>query len=181
MRSEKAKAKGRHKIASQLTKGLRGLFLFVFSMSGLINLLALTGSFYMMQIYDRALPSGNVPTLIALSALAVGLYVFQGVFEALRSQILVRVGANLDQKLAPLAHQVAIDMPRFGFSTSESLERGRDVDTVRGFLGSQGPHALFDLPWMPIYLAFVYFLHPLLGALVIAGAFVLTLIAIATE
>lgn len=181
MRSEKAKAGGRHKVASQLTKGLRGLFVFVFSMSGLINLLALTGSFYMMQIYDRALPSGNIPTLIALSALAIGLYVFQGVFETLRSQILVRVGAGLDKTLAPLAHQVAIDMPRFGFSTSESLERGRDVDTVRGFLGSQGPHALFDLPWLPIYLIFVYFLHPYLGALVIAGAVVLSLIAIATE
>ena len=67
-----------------------------------------------------------------------------------------------------LAHRVAIDMPRFGFSTSEALERGRDVDTVRGFLGSQGPAALFDLPWMPIYLVFIYFLHPMLGALTFA-------------
>ena len=72
-------------------------------------------------------------------------------------------------------------MPRFGFSTAESLERGRDVDTVRGFLGGQGPTALFDLPWMPLYLAFVYFLHPLLGALVLGGAVVLTLLTIATE
>ena len=75
----------------------------------------------------------------------------------------MRVGARLDQKVAPLAHRVAIDMPRFGFSTSEALERGRDVDTVRGFLGSQGPAALFDLPWMPIYLVFIYFLHPCSG------------------
>ena len=72
-------------------------------------------------------------------------------------------------------------MPRFGFSTAEALERGRDVDTVRGFLGSQGPVALFDLPWMPLYLVFVYMLHPWLGALTLAGAFVLTLLTIATE
>ncbi len=171
----------KRKAAEKLTQGLRGVFIFLFSVSGIINVLALTGSFYMLQIYDRALTSGSVPTLLALSVLAVGLYLFQGLFDVIRSQVLVRVGARLDKRIAPMAHQVAIDMPRFGFSTSEALERGRDVDTVRGFLGGQGPTALFDLPWMPLYLAFVYFLHPLLGALVLGGAVVLTMLTIATE
>jgi len=171
----------KRKAAERLTKGLKGIVIFLFSVSGIINVLALTGSFYMLQIYDRALTSGSVPTLVALSVLAIGLYLFQGLFDVIRSQVLVRVGARLDKRVAPLAHQVAIDMPRFGFSTAESLERGRDVDTVRGFLGGQGPTALFDLPWMPLYLAFVYFLHPLLGALVLGGAVMLTLLTIATE
>ncbi len=171
----------KRKAAEKLTKGLKGVVIFLFSVSGIINVLALTGSFYMLQIYDRALTSGSVPTLLALSVLAIGLYLFQGVFDVIRSQVLVRVGARLDKRIAPLAHQVAIDMPRFGFSTSEALERGRDVDTVRGFLGGQGPTALFDLPWMPLYLAFVYFLHPLLGALVLGGAVILTMLTIATE
>ena len=166
---------------SELTSGLRGIVLFLFLISGLINILALTGSLYMMQIYDRALTSGSIPTLLLLSALAIGLYLFQGTFDVIRSQILVRVGSRLDKKIAPLAHRVAIDMPRFGFSTSEALERGRDVDTVRGFLGSQGPSALFDLPWIPIYLAFVYFLHPMLGALTLGGAFVLTVLTVLSE
>ena len=166
---------------SELTSGLRGIVLFLFLISGLINILALTGSLYMMQIYDRALTSGSIPTLLLLSVLAIGLYLFQGTFDVIRSQILVRVGSRLDKKIAPLAHRVAIDMPRFGFSTSEALERGRDVDTVRGFLGSQGPSALFDLPWIPIYLAFVYFLHPLLGALTLGGAFVLTVLTVLSE
>lgn len=165
----------------QFVKGLRSVFFFVFSLSGVINILALTGSFYMLQIYDRALTSGSIPTLVALSLLAIGLYLFQGLFDVIRSQILVRVGARLDKKLAPLAHQVAIDMPRFGFSTAEALERGRDVDTVRGFLGSQGPIALFDLPWMPLYLVFVYLLHPMLGALTLGGAFILVCLTVATE
>jgi PrtD family type I secretion system ABC transporter len=178
---KKDNSAARRKASAKLTNGLRGLFVFLFSMSGIINILALTGSFYMMQIYDRAIPSQSVPTLLALSALAIGLYVFQGLFETVRSQILVRVGGGIDRKLAPLAHKVAIDMPRFGFSTSEALERGRDVDTVRGFMGSQGPMALFDLPWLPLYLIFVYALHPLLGALVIAGAFTLSMLAIANE
>ena len=181
MRNDGNQGAKRQKISEQLRKGFRGIFVFLFFLSGLVNILALTGSMYMMQVYDRAIPSQNVPTLLALSALAVGLYAFQGVFETLRSQILVRIGSRLDKKLAPLAHKVSIDMPRYGFSTAESLERGRDVDTLRGFFGSQGPMALFDLPWIPLYLVFVYALHPYLGALVIAGAVTLTLIAIVTE
>ncbi|MGO4264074.1 hypothetical protein [Lysobacter sp. TAB13] len=69
----------------------------------------------MLQVYDRALTSGSVQTLAALSALAIGLYLFQGAFDVIRSQVLVRVGARLDKDIAPLAHRVAIDMPRFGF------------------------------------------------------------------
>lgn len=181
MSSKVSKAARGRKGAEKLTQGFRGIFLFLFGMSGIINILALTGAFYMMQIYDRALTSGSVPTLAAISALAIGLYFFQGLFDVIRSQILVRIGAHFDRKIAPAAHQVAVDMPRFGFSTAEALERGRDVDTVRGFLGSQGPIALFDLPWMPLFLAFVYILHPYLGALTFGGIFVMTLLTIVTE
>lgn len=181
MRSNDAKAAAKRKHVEKLTKGFRGIFIFLLGMSGIINILALTGAFYMLQIYDRALTSGSVPTLLAISMVAIGLYLFQGLFDIIRSQILVRIGAKLDRKIAPLAHRVAIDMPRFGFSTAEALERGRDVDTVRSFLGSQGPLALFDLPWMPVFLIFVYFLHPLLGALTIGGAAVLVVLTICAE
>ena len=171
----------RKRDAAVLTQDFRRVALFLFAISGLINILALTGSFYMLQVYDRALSSGSVQTLVALSVLAIGLYLFQGGFDVIRSQVLVRVGARLDKDIAPLAHRVAIDMPRFGFSSAEALERGRDVDTVRGFLGSQGPAALFDLPWIPLYLAFVYLLHPWLGALTLGGAVILTLLTILSE
>jgi len=181
MRQRDKKQGSSNRSAEKLTKGFRSIAVFLFFMSGIINILALTGAFYMLQVYDRALTSASMPTLLAISLLAVGLYFFQGLFDMLRSQILVRIGARLDRQVAPLAHQVAVDMPRFGFSTAEALERGRDVDTVRGFLGGQGPVALFDLPWMPIFILFVYTLHPLLGALAIGGAVVLTLLTIATE
>ncbi|MFI8751640.1 type I secretion system permease/ATPase [Vreelandella lionensis] len=181
MRKRDASTSAKRKSAEQLTKGFRGIFFFLFGMSGIINILALTGAFYMLQIYDRALTSGSISTLVAISVLALGLYCFQGMFDTIRSQILVRIGARLDRRVAPLAHRVAIDMPRFGFSTAESLERGRDVDTVRGFLGSQGPVALLDLPWMPLFLLFVYILHPYLGALVFLGGFILAMLAIITE
>jgi PrtD family type I secretion system ABC transporter len=162
-------------------KGLKGIVLYLFGLSGIINVLALTGAFYMMQIYDRALTSGSVSTLVALSVLAIGLYLFQGAFDILRSQILVRLGARVDTQLAPLAHQVVIDMPRFGYSTAEATERGRDVDTLRGFLAGQGPIALFDLPWIPIYLVFVWLLHPVLGMLTLGGALVLAMLTVLTE
>lgn len=181
MAKSKELTPAKRKNLAELSRGFRGIVVFLFVVSGMINILALTGSLYMMQIYDRALASGSIPTLAALSVLAIGLYLFQGCFDIIRSQVLVRVGAKLDKKIAPIAHRVAIDMPRFGFSTSEALERGRDVDTVRGFLGGQGPSALFDLPWMPLYLAFIYFLHPLLGALTFAGMIFLAVLTVVSE
>ena len=181
-----ATAKAADKLAEHrgdevLKRRFKGIGIYLFWISGIINVLALTGSFYMLQIYDRALTSGSIPTLIALSVLAVGLYFFQGIFDTIRGQLLVRIGAKFDKLLAPIAHRVSVDMPRFGFSTSEALERGRDVDTVRGFMGTQGPSALFDLPWVPLYLLFVYFLHPVLGAVTLGGIVVLTLLTVVTE
>src|SRR5262245_32969293 len=108
MRSKAPLTGTRRKNAESLTRGFRGIFVFLFTTSGVINILALTGSFYMLQIYDRALTSGSIPTLLGLSLLAVGLYLFQGFFDIIRSQVLVRVGARLDRKIAPMAHQVAI-------------------------------------------------------------------------
>jgi ATP-binding cassette subfamily C protein len=155
--------------------------IFVFIVSGIVNLLALTGAFYMLQIYDRTLASQSIPTLLALSALAIALYMVQGVLDIIRSQIMVRLGSRLDHQLAPLAHRVTIDMPRFGFSTTEAIERGRDVDTVRSFLSGPGPIALLDLPWMPIYLIFCFLLHPWLGAMVLGGALVVCSLTLITE
>ena len=176
-----SKELGERRFADMFRNEFKGIGIFLFWVSGIINVLALTGSVYMLQIYDRALTSGSVATLVALSVIALGLYAFQGVFDITRSQIMVRVGAKVDRLLSPIAHRVSVDMPRFGFSTSESLERGRDVDTLRNFMGSQGPTALFDLPWVPVYLLFVSFLHPLLGMVTIGGALILALLAVAAE
>lgn len=181
MRAQDTDRAARCRAAADLSAGYKGLIGFLFLLSGIINILALTGAFYMLQIYDRALGSGSIPTLVAISVLAIGLYLAQGLFDILRGQILVRIGARIDAKFAPLAHRVVIDMPRHGYSSSEALERGRDVDTLRGFLGSQAPVALFDLFWVPIFVAFVYVLHPMLGAITLGGAVVLTLLTVITE
>src|SRR6056297_2112108 len=136
---------------ARLTAGLRPVFLYIFGLSGIINILALTGAFYMMQIYDRALMSGSIPTLALISALALGLYMFQGGLDVIRSQILHRVGARFDARIAPDIHRMSIDMPRYGFSVAEAMERGRTVDTLRNFFGGPALVSLFDLPWMTVF------------------------------
>ena len=181
MRSKDQKTAARRKYAEELTRGLPGGVFFFVRDVGRHQRPGTDG----LLLHAADLRSGaderQLTDALSLSIIAIGLYLFQGIFDVLRSQILVRIGAQLDRLIAPMAHQLAIDMPRFGFSTAEALERGRDVDTVRAFLGSQGPIALFDLPWMPVFLIFVYMLHPYLGALTFGGALVLTILAILAE
>lgn len=151
------------------------------AMSGLINVLMLTGSLYMLQVYDRVLTSHSIPTLVALSLLAAGLYVVLGALDVLRSQVLVRVASGVNARLAPLAHRAAINAPLYGASQTEAGQPVRDVDTLRGFLSGQGPVALLDLPWMPIYIAFAFVLHALVGWITVAGVIVLVLLTFVTE
>lgn len=160
---------------------LKGAGLIMAIISGTVNLLALTGSFYMLQVYDRVLASQSIPTLIALSVLAAGLYTFQGALEVTRSQLLVRLGGRVDRQLIGAAHEAAMRLPLQGKRGADAQQPIRDVDTIRGFLASQGPVAILDMPWMPLYLAFIFMLHPLLGLVTIAGALVLVLLTLWTE
>ncbi len=149
--------------------------------SGTVNLLALTGSFYMLQVYDRVLASKSVETLVALSVLALGLYLFQGALEIMRSQILVRLGARLDDGLIESAHRASLKLSLLGRKGSEAQQPLRDVETIRGFLSGQGPLAIIDMPWMPLFLGFIFVLHPVLGLITTAGAVVLVGITLLTE
>ena len=160
---------------------MRGVLFAVLIMSGVVNILMLTGAIYMLQIYDRVLTSHSLPTLVALSVLVGGLYVFYGLLDVLRSQVLGRLGLRLDQRWSPLAHQALLGLSLSGAGATTAKKPVRDVETVRSFLGSQGPVAIFDLPWMPLYIAFVFALHPWLGLLSTVGVVVLTLFTLTTE
>ncbi len=149
--------------------------------SAIVNILALTGSFYMLQIYDRVLSSRSIPTLIALSALAIGLYVFQGALEILRGQIFSRLASRVDRDLSVKAGDAAMRLPLIGGSRTEALQPLRDVDTIRSFLAGAGPVAIFDIPWLPLYMGFVFLLHPLLGVVTMASAAVMFMLAFASE
>jgi len=162
-------------------RACRSAFFGVGLMSCMINLLYLTGSFFMLEVYDRVLPSRSVPTLVGLIVLAGGLYVAQGVLDLLRGRILVRIGTSLDEALSSRVFQTVIRLPLLPGGRSEGLQPLRDLDNVRAFLSGQGPSALFDLPWLPLYLAICFAFHPMLGLTALVGAVILVLITILTE
>ena len=137
--------------------------------SGVVNVLALTGSFYMLQVYDRVLTSRSVPSLVALSLLAVILFLFQGGLEVIRGQVLVRLAGRLDRKLTPLAHGAVMRLRAVAGAQGNATQPLRDVDAIRGYLSGQGPIAVLDMPWMPLYVAFAFILHPVLGWMTVGG------------
>ena len=166
---------------STILSAFCGSFLAVLFMSGLVNVLALTGAFYMLQIYDRVLTSHSVPTLVAFSILAACLYLFQGVLDVVRGQVLVRIGIELDKLASPFAHSALLRLPLYGATITEAQRPVRDVEAIRSFLSSQGPVAISDLPWTPLYIAFAYILNPWLGILATAGLLVLVALTLITE
>ena len=160
----------------------RNALLGVGVMSGVINVLMLTGAIFMMQIYDRVLASYSVPTLIALSIIAIAAYAFQGWLDVMRARILMLIGERVEAEVGPQVHAAVLDQPlRSQRPPGETLQPFRDLEAIRGFLAGPGPAALFDLPWMPVYLIFITLLHPMLGLVTLIGALFLLGLAIATE
>ncbi|MGL4397083.1 MAG: type I secretion system permease/ATPase, partial [Hyphomicrobium sp.] len=156
---------------------LSGVALF----SGVINVLALAGSFYMLQIYDRVLPSQSVPTLIGLSILMLGLYAFNGAFEYIRARVMSRIGTRIDKNLSPRVFAAVQLLPLRSRGGGDGMQPIRDLDQIRSFASGLGLAALFDLPWMPVYLFFVYLLHPMLALVATLGAILLIILTVLTE
>jgi ATP-binding cassette subfamily C protein len=150
-------------------------------MSGLINVLALSGSLFMLQVYDRVLPSRSIPTLVGLTVLLAVLYAFQGLIDMLRGRVLVRIGAALDERLSPRALDAVMRSPLKQRVAGDGIQPLRDLDSIRAFASGGGPMALFDLPWMPLYVAICFLFHPLIGVAALIGAIVLTGMTLLSE
>ncbi len=148
-------------------RSLRGTVLAagLFSIAG--NMLMLTGPLFMLQVYDRILPSGSIPTLAVLFALVCFLCVLFGLFDGLRGQLFSRIGFGLDQQLGTTVHRQWIN----GHLDADSAGKAdvNDLKSVRQFLAGGGPPAFFDLPWVAIYLAVIFALHSHLGLLATIG------------
>ena len=151
-------------------RALRPGVLAAAGLSAVISVLMLTGSVYMLQVYDRVLASGSVPTLLGLFAVVVVLYGFLGLYDFLRARLLSRLALQLDARLGPQIFRSGL----------EQIGKGqplRDLDMLRGFLSGPAIAGLFDLPWVPLYLAVLFLIHPWLGWLTIAGAAVVAVMA----
>jgi len=140
-----------------------------------INMLALVSPLYMLQVYDRVLSSRNLMTLLFLTIIAVFLYLVYGSLEGLRSRVLVRGGARFENVLrTPLFETTFAAMLGRKSGTVEA-QPFRDADMVREFVTGSAMLAFFDLPWVPLFIAASFLLHPIFGWLAI-GSGILTLI-----
>ena len=158
---------------------VRIVYAVVALLSCAVNLLMLTGPLFMLQVYDRVMTSQSVPTLVALLGLVIGLYVMMGVLDFLRVRTLSRLSHWLDSNLSPLAFRSWI--VRSLASNNPGYRPIQDLATLRGFMGSPTILALFDLPWFPIYLGVVFFLHVQLGLLATLGAVIVIILAFLNE
>ena len=139
-----------------------------------INLLALTSSLYMLQVYDRVLASGSGPTLLYLTLFAAACLATMALLELVRSRLLVRMSARFDAQLSELVFQ-------HGLGAGRGSQGLRDVDTMRSFSAGPTGLALLDAPWIPVYIGLVYVLHPMLGHVALAGGVALLLLGLWNE
>ena len=148
--------------------------------SAVINILYLTGSFFMLEVYDRVLPSRSLPTLVVICLLAGGLYAFQGLLDFVRGRVFVRLGAYIDSVLNKKVFQ-AIEHLSLTQRRIDPMQPSRDLDQVRGFLTNGGPAAFLDLPWLPLYVGLCFAFHSWIGMAAVFGAVVLIIVTRLTE
>ncbi len=145
-----------------------------------INMLQLTFSIYMLAIYDRVLPSYSMPTLVTLTTMALFAMVIFGVLSFLRSRILIHAGNWLENRLNDKLLKTMIEdagaLQKIGASSALS-----DLSTVRNYLSGAPVMALFDIPWTPVLLAVIYFLHPLMGLVATGGAIAIIILSVFQE
>ena len=152
-----------------LRTGITAAIAAIVAMSAAINVLSLGGAIYMLQVYDRVLSSQSVPTLAVLSILLATAYIGLGLLDALRAQLMSRIGARLDAQLATRAFEtLLVPGVRDGRRGADNQSL-RDLEVVRAFLLGAAPMALFDLPWVPLLVIFIAVLDPTLGWVTIAA------------
>lgn len=143
------------------------IFAGIFSLG--INILALTFSVYMLAIYDRVLSSYSMPTLYTITFAAMLALIVQSVLEYLRSGLLILAGVDIDKTIS---HTVLGEMLKDSCSINKTGYSGglRDVNILRNYMGGNPIFALFDIPWVPIFLIFIFMVHPIMGMVAIGGA-----------
>jgi PrtD family type I secretion system ABC transporter len=149
--------------------------------SGVINVLMLSGSLYMLQVYDRVIPSRNVATLLGLSLMVLFAYLVQGYFDALRARMLCRVATLFDAGLQRSIHTALATLPLRGVKPMLMQQPLRDLDQIRVFMSGMGPTAFLDMPWIPIFLVALFLFHPAIGMTATIGTVGIIAMTLLTE
>lgn len=157
--------------AAQLDQ--RGLLWAVAAFSIVVNLLQLTGSFYMLQIYDRVLVSRSEPTLVAISVLTAFLYLALGVLDHARARIMAKIGAKMQQRMDRRVFAAALRQLNLWPNDQPALAAQRDLEALQRLWASPVLLAVFDIPWIPLFFLALWAFHPDLAVLALGGAAVL--------
>lgn len=158
----------------------RSTFTTVGFFSFIINMLMLVPAIYMLQIYDRVLASRNEDTLLMLTLIMVLMFVVVGFLQWIRSQVLIRLGNNMDERLSGKVFQASFERSlRFG--SANATQYFHDLTNIRQFLTGQGLFAFFDSPWTPIFIIVIFYMHPVLGVFSVFSAVLLLIMAVLTE
>lgn len=158
----------------------KSTFITIGVFSAIINILMLTPSLYMLQVYDRVLASRNEITLLMLTLLMLGAFLFVAALEVVRSFVLVRVGAKFDMMLNKRIYTAAFEqnLKQSGGNAGQSLS---DLTNLRQFLTGNALFAFFDAPWFPVYLFVIFLFEPALGWFALGGTLILIVLAIVNE
>ncbi len=169
----------RNEIAESLL-AFKSVFITVGVFSAILNILMLTPSLYMLQVYDRVLTSRNESTLLMLTVMVVGAYLVLGGLEFVRSFVLIRVSAKLDMMLNKRVYTAAFEqsLKRAGVNAGQFLQ---DLTSIRQFMSGNALFAFFDAPWFPIYIFIIFLFDTSLGLFALFGSLTLIALAIANE
>ncbi|WP_238193163.1 type I secretion system permease/ATPase [Methylobacterium frigidaeris] len=152
----------------------------VFCLSFFVNLMALTVPLYLLQVYEHVLSSRSLDTLVNLTLIVVVALAVHAVLEALRREMLTRIGDWLEERLQPAVMTGAVAAAMRGDPTA-AAQAWRDLGNVRTFFSGSAVIALFDLPWTPIFIVAMVLVHPLLGVVGLVGSLALFLLALINE
>jgi len=161
-------------------KHLRPFVLLAAAASLALNVALLAPALYMVQVFDRVFASRSVETLAMLSVAALLALALGYCMDTARAGALAWAGVALEQRLSPHAFADALRQAAAAPGRIDT-DAMRDIGKLRAFLGGSGIQALFDAPWLPIYLVVIAFMHPLLGAIAALGAGVIAGLAVLTE
>ena len=166
----RGKVNGKSRLGRILLR-LKKEFLWVGFFSLVANVLMLTPTLYMLQVFDRVMQSGNILTLAVLTVIVVFFYTMMAFAEWLRSRLLVRTGMRIDQELNSQVFHASLDsfLKKGDNATVKSFN---DLTNIREFLSGQGVIAFFDMPWSPIYIGVMFLLHPYIGMLAVVFALI---------